>query len=51
MSTFFTSDLHFNHINLITNLRHMTVEENNKLIIDNWNKNIDLSLPFKIFKK
>ena len=38
MSTFFTSDLHFNHVNLITNIRHMTVEENNKLIIDNWNK-------------
>lgn len=35
---FFTSDLHFGHNNLINNLRHMTTEESDELIISNWNK-------------
>ena len=35
---FFTSDLHFGHKNLCQGLRGMTVEESDKLIIDNWNK-------------
>ena len=35
---FFTSDLHFGHKNLCQGLRGMTVEESDKLIINNWNK-------------
>ena len=37
---YFISDLHFNHTNLISNLRNMTVEENNSLIVQNWNKKV-----------
>lgn len=37
---FFTSDLHFGHKNLIEGLRGMTVEENDNLIIKNWNKTV-----------
>lgn len=40
MSVFFTSDLHFGHKNLIEGLRQMSVEENDKLIISNWNKTV-----------
>lgn len=35
---FFTSDLHFGHKNLCENLRNMTYEESDELIIRNWNK-------------
>lgn len=38
MSTFFISDLHFGHRSLIENLRNMSVEECDNLIINNWNK-------------
>lgn len=41
MSTFFTSDLHFGHKKLCENLRHMSIEENDRLIISNWNKVIN----------
>lgn len=41
MSVFFTSDLHFGHRNLVEGLRNSTIEENAKLIIDNWNKTVD----------
>lgn len=34
---FFTSDLHFGHKGLIECLRHMSPEESDELIIDNWN--------------
>ena len=37
---FFISDLHFGHKNLIKNLRNMSVEESDKLIINNWNKTV-----------
>lgn len=40
MATFITSDLHIGHRNLIENLRGMTVEENDELILSNWNKTI-----------
>lgn len=39
MSTFFTSDLHFSHEG-ICKARGMTIEENNNLIINNWNKTV-----------
>lgn len=35
---FFTSDLHLGHKNLCSGIRNMTVEESDKLIINNWNK-------------
>lgn len=35
---FFTSDPHLGHKNLIENVRKMSVEEHDALIIDNWNK-------------
>lgn len=35
---FFTSDLHFGHENLCKELRGMSAEESNELIINNWNK-------------
>lgn len=39
MSTFFTSDLHLGHHNLIVNYRKFdTVEEHDEMIIKNWNK-------------
>ena len=37
MSTYLTSDIHYGHKNLIEGLRHMSVEENNELIIKNIN--------------
>lgn len=37
---FFTSDLHFGHNNICVNHRGMTVEENDKLIIKNWNNKV-----------
>ena len=39
MSTYFTSDLHFSHKG-ICKARGMTIEENNDLIINNWNKTV-----------
>lgn len=33
----FISDTHFGHTKLIENLRGMTVEEHDNLIINNWN--------------
>lgn len=35
---YFTSDLHLGHTSLIKNLRNMSVDEHDDLIIDNWNK-------------
>ena len=40
MSTFLTSDLHFSHKILCENIRKMSVEDNNNLIINNWNKTV-----------
>lgn len=37
---FFTSDLHFGHKNLCANLRNMSPEESDELIIKNWNSTI-----------
>ena len=38
---FFTSDLHFGHKNLVEGLRGMSVEENDALIIGNWNSTVN----------
>lgn len=41
MSTYITSDLHFGHENLCQNLRGMTSEYSDALIIKNWNKTVN----------
>lgn len=41
MSTYITSDLHLGHENLCRNLRGMTAEYNDALIIENWNKTVN----------
>jgi len=40
MAVFFISDLHFGHKSLCNGLRHMTSEESDELIINNWNKTV-----------
>lgn len=40
MATYITSDLHFGHKNLINNVRGMSVEENDALLIRNWNNTV-----------
>ena len=37
MSSFIISDLHFGHENLCRNLRGMSAEENDALLIQRWN--------------
>lgn len=34
---YFTSDLHFGHVGLALQLRHMTIDVHDELIIKNWN--------------
>ena len=38
---FFISDLHFGHKNLASVVRKMSVEDNDNLIISNWNKTVN----------